>query len=183
MPLYFAYGANMDVAAMALRCPGSKPLGLARLPRHRFIITRDGYASVVRDPRRVVYGVLWDASLSDIRTLDKFEAVNSGLYVKITQSVLVEGGSRRALIYVGCSGFIGKPRPGYLENVLASAQHWDFPAQQIAEMAAFLGRPMDSTTAPAVVAAQPAVQTRAERPMTDIGLAPRASDKWRWSDS
>ena len=28
MPLYFAYGANMDVAAMAQRCPNSKPLGL-----------------------------------------------------------------------------------------------------------------------------------------------------------
>ena len=26
MPLYFAYGANMDVEAMARRCPRSKPL-------------------------------------------------------------------------------------------------------------------------------------------------------------
>ena len=51
MPLYFAYGANMDVAAMATRCPGAKPVGTARLPRHRFIITGDGYASVARDSR------------------------------------------------------------------------------------------------------------------------------------
>ncbi|RYE82539.1 MAG: gamma-glutamylcyclotransferase, partial [Hyphomicrobiales bacterium] len=36
MPLYFAYGANMDIAAMRERCPRSTPLGLARLPRHRF---------------------------------------------------------------------------------------------------------------------------------------------------
>ncbi|HEY6732614.1 MAG TPA: gamma-glutamylcyclotransferase, partial [Roseiarcus sp.] len=28
MPLYFAYGSNMDVAAMARRCPRSKALGL-----------------------------------------------------------------------------------------------------------------------------------------------------------
>mgnify|MGYP002790472545 CR=1 FL=1 len=35
MPLYFAYGLNMDPAGMAQRCPRSKPLGLARLPRHR----------------------------------------------------------------------------------------------------------------------------------------------------
>ena len=40
MPLYFAYGSNMDVAAMAQRCPRSKLLGVARLPRHKvFIIT------------------------------------------------------------------------------------------------------------------------------------------------
>ena len=57
MPLYFAYGANMDVAAMAKRCPSSKPLGLARLPRHRWIISADGYANVVRDPRRDVHGM------------------------------------------------------------------------------------------------------------------------------
>ena len=30
MPLYFAYGANMDRAAMAERCPRSTPLGLVR---------------------------------------------------------------------------------------------------------------------------------------------------------
>jgi S1-C subfamily serine protease len=34
----------MDRDAMAVRCPLSRPLGTARLPRHRFIITRDGYA-------------------------------------------------------------------------------------------------------------------------------------------
>ena len=35
MPLYFAYGANMSVGAMARRCPRSKALGQARLERHR----------------------------------------------------------------------------------------------------------------------------------------------------
>jgi hypothetical protein len=73
MPLYFAYGLNMDLAGMGKRCPRSKPLGLARLPRHRFIVTSDGYASVIRDPREEVHGVLWDCALGDIRTLDKFE--------------------------------------------------------------------------------------------------------------
>ena len=38
MPLYFAYGANMNVAAMAARCPRSKPLGLAKLVRHRLVV-------------------------------------------------------------------------------------------------------------------------------------------------
>jgi len=35
MPLYFAYGANMDRAAMAVRYPRSKPLGIAALMRQR----------------------------------------------------------------------------------------------------------------------------------------------------
>jgi len=141
MPLYFAYGANMDVAAMATRCPGSKPLGLARLPRHRFIVTTDGYASVIRDPRETVHGVLWDCALSDVRALDKFEDIASGLYVKINQPVIVEGGAKRALVYVGRSADIGKARPGYLEAVIASAKDWALPEAYIAAMNRFLSKP------------------------------------------
>jgi gamma-glutamylcyclotransferase (GGCT)/AIG2-like uncharacterized protein YtfP len=142
MPLYFAYGLNMDVAGMAQRCPRSTPLGLARLPRHRFIITTDGYASVTRDPRESVHGVLWDCALGDIRTLDKFEELASGLYIKINQPVVVEGGAKRALIYVGRSAQVGKPRPGYLESVVAAAKERALPEAYIASLNRFLSKPI-----------------------------------------
>ena len=141
MPLYFAYGLNMDIAGMAKRCPGSKPLGLARLPRHRFIVTSDGYASVIRDPREAVHGVLWDCALGDIRALDKFEDIASGLYVKINQPVIVEGGAKRALVYVGRSGTLGKPRPGYMETVITSAKHWALPETYVTGLNRFLTKP------------------------------------------
>ena len=141
MPLYFAYGLNMDPAGMAERCPHSRPLGPARLPRHRFIVTRDGYASVIRDPREEVHGVLWDCSLGDMRILDKFEELASGLYVKIGQPVIVPGGARRALIYIGRSGDPGRPRPGYMEAVVAGAKHFGLPEAYIAGLNRFLTRP------------------------------------------
>jgi len=141
MPLYFAYGLNMDSAGMARRCPNSRALGLARLPRHRFIVTRDGYASVIRDPRDEVHGVLWDCSLSDIRALDKFEELASGLYVKISQPVIVPGGAKRALVYIGRSGDPGKPKPGYMEAVTDSAKHWALPETYIAGLDRFLSKP------------------------------------------
>ena len=147
MPLYFAYGANMDIAAMATRCPNSKPLALARLPRHRFIVTRDGYASVIRDPREEVHGVLWDCALADIRALDKFEELASGLYVKISQPVIVPGGAKRALVYIGRSGEPGKPKPGYMETVIASAKHWALPESYVAGLNRFLSKPtLDAKT-------------------------------------
>ena len=83
MPLYFAYGSNMDEAAMAGRCPRSKALGAAILHRHRFVIMPEGYASVVRDPRSSVYGLLWDVALADVTSLDQYESVDSGLYKKV----------------------------------------------------------------------------------------------------
>src|SRR5215203_7027199 len=97
MPPYFAYGSNMDHAAMAERCPASRPLGIARLPRHRFFIAREGYASVARDPRRTVWGVLWDLALANMSALDRYECVAS------RQPVLSQRGPRRALIYVARS--------------------------------------------------------------------------------
>ena len=111
MPLYFAYGSNMDRVAMAARCPRSKPIGLARLPRHRFLITTDGYASVLRDPRRTVHGVLWDLALADVPALDRYESLHTGLYTKIVQPVVTPAGPRRALVYVGRSAVPGKPKP------------------------------------------------------------------------
>lgn len=141
MPLYFAYGLNMDAAGMRERCPRSTPVCLARLPRHRFIVTTDGYASVVRDPRETVHGVLWDCALADIRTLDKFEDLASGLYVKISQPVIVEGGAKRALVYIGRSGTVGKPRPGYMEQVIAAAKDQALPEAYIASLNRFLTKP------------------------------------------
>ncbi len=97
MPLYFAYGANMDIADMAKRAPNSRPLGLARLPRHRFIIMKDGYASVVRDARLSVHGLLWDLALADLPPLDRFEGLDRGLYVKINQPVILEAALAEAI--------------------------------------------------------------------------------------
>lgn len=141
MPLYFAYGLNMDRAGMAERCPAAKPLGTARFPRHRFIVTTDGYASAIRDPREEVHGVLWDCSLGDIRVLDKFEELASGLYVKLNQPVIVPGGARRALIYIGRSGSIGRPRPGYMETVIAAAKDWALPEAYVSGLNQFLSGP------------------------------------------
>ena len=138
MPLYFAYGLNMDPAGMAHRCPRATPLGPARLPRHRFIVTRDGYASVIRDPREDVHGVLWDCSLADIRALDKFEELASGLYSKISQPVILPGGAKRALIYIGRSAEPGKARPDYMETVIAGAEHFGLPTAYVAGLNRFL---------------------------------------------
>ena len=134
MPLYFAYGSNMDAAAMRARCPASRAVGLARLARHRFVVTRDGYASVLQDPRRQVWGMLWDLSLGDVPLLDRYESLGTGLYAKITQSVLTPQGPRRALVYVGRSRERGQPRPGYMEGVVEAARAAGLPPEYLREL-------------------------------------------------
>ena len=135
MPLYFAYGANLDVAAMAQRCPRSRVLGLARLARHRVALMKEGYATVVADPSAMVHGLLFDLAFADVPALDRYEEVGSGLSQKITQPVLrATGGSVRALVYVGRGGEArgAAPAPGYLEAVIAAAENVGLPAGHIA---------------------------------------------------
>jgi gamma-glutamylcyclotransferase (GGCT)/AIG2-like uncharacterized protein YtfP len=138
VPLYFAYGSNMDTAAMARRCPASRPLGLARLARHRFAILQAGYATVERDPASAVHGVLYDVALADVPGLDRYEAIARRLYRKVVQPVLRKnGGPVGALVYIGAGPSGGQPRPGYMEGVIAAAQSAGLPAAYIAFLAQF----------------------------------------------
>lgn len=163
MPLYFAYGSNMDRAAMAERCPASKAVGLARLPRHRFVIAREGFASVVRDPRGTVWGVLWDLALADVPALDRYECVASRLYSKLNQPVLSEHGPRRALVYVARTAAPGLPRPGYLEAIVAAAREVGLPAGYVKALAALL--PPSAAHSPAEPVAGPKVRPRWASPL------------------
>jgi len=141
MPLYFAYGANMNAAAMSRRCPKSRALGRARLVRRRFIITEAGFASVAPDPRANVHGILWDLALADVPALDRFEEIARGLYRKISQPVLREsGGPASALVYIGSSSRVGEPQPGYLESVIDSAREWSLPVSYVAYLETLLPR-------------------------------------------
>ena len=127
MPLYFAYGLNLDKAGMAERCPQSTPLCAAKLMRHRLIIMPSGYASVLRDPSKTIHGALYDLALSDVAALDRFEGVAQGLYSKIVQPVVTEQGAKRALMYVGTQNTMGTPKAGYVEAVEMAAESWGLP--------------------------------------------------------
>ena len=138
MPLYFAYGSNMDVEAMRLRCPKSRALGRARLARHRFFIMSSGHASVQPDPRMDVHGALYDLALSDVQALDRYEETGRGLYSKLTQPVLrVDAAPVRALLYVGHDRAAGFARSGYIAEVIAAARGWNLPAAYITHLESF----------------------------------------------
>ena len=129
MPLYFAYGANMNVAAMAKRCPRSKPLGVARLMRRGFVILDSGFASVVRAPGGTVHGLLWDLALADVPALDRYEG---GLYSKIVQPVIrAQGGAVQAMLYVGQGRAGGHASAAYAAEVLEAAEALELPLAYI----------------------------------------------------
>ena len=136
MPLHFAYGANMSLEGMRARCPRGRPLGIARLMRHRLAVMREGWLTAVRDANANVHGVLWDLALSDIGALDRYEGVAEGLYVKSVQAIVFAGGAKRALVYFGVNSGPGAARASYLGEVIAAARSWPLPDAAIAELEA-----------------------------------------------
>jgi hypothetical protein len=131
MPLYFAYGSNINLSAMARRCPRSKALGPARLERHRLAVMREGWLTATRDPRSIVHGVLWDLALSDVAALDRYEGLAQGLYAKLTQPIIAQRGIRQAIVYFGANSGPGTARPDYIADILAAARSWPLPEEAI----------------------------------------------------
>ena len=135
MPLYFAYGSNMNTDAMRQRCPKSRPLGCARLARHRFFIMSSGYASVKRDPRTDVHGLLYDLALSDLPALDRYEELGRGLYTKISQMVLrADAAPVRALLYIGRDQSAGAASSDYMAPLISAARACRFSEAYIAHL-------------------------------------------------
>jgi gamma-glutamylcyclotransferase (GGCT)/AIG2-like uncharacterized protein YtfP len=155
MPLYFAYGSNMDRKAMALRCPGSRALGRARLAHHRFFIMGSGFASVKCDPRLDVHGALYELSLSDIPRLDRYEEIGRGLYSKAVQPVLRDAGAPvQTLIYIGSSQVEGKPAAAYLDAIIAAARNWALPDTYLSYLASLADRAIEAKEGGGVRAVQ-----------------------------
>jgi len=134
MTLYFAYGSNMSRALMRTHCPQARAVGTSVLERHRFVITADGYASVEPCAGSLVHGVLWRLTPRDRAALNIYESVDSGLYVG-RRRVIRHGSTRHsALVYIGRPSGVGKPKPGYLELVVAAAREWEFPQSYVLEL-------------------------------------------------
>jgi hypothetical protein len=84
--LYFGYGSNLWLHQMALRCPTSRYLGVARLHGWRWIINERGYANVIQpdspspSPTTTatadeVYGLVYALTPADEARLDINEGV------------------------------------------------------------------------------------------------------------
>jgi hypothetical protein len=81
MPLYFAYGSNMDPDLIRQRCPFARFRFVARAPGFRLAFTRFsakrkcGVADIVPDVMSEVWGAVFAICEKDTRRLDRVEGV------------------------------------------------------------------------------------------------------------
>ena len=127
MPLYFAFGSNMDGAQMARRCPGSTALGLATLRGHRLVFrgpSRNrggGVLSVDLSSGDEVHGVLYQVTEAHLVALDRFEGAPAW-YKRVACQVSDAGGQHLAAVIYRLPVTVVEmpPTPAYLQQVEAA---------------------------------------------------------------
>ncbi|MGO9379973.1 MAG: DNA methyltransferase [Dissulfurispiraceae bacterium] len=115
--LYFAYGSNLWLEQMKERCPNHRLIGDGVLRGYRWIISKRGYANIVKSAPDEVHGIVYEIKKSDEDTLDVKEGVNKGSYRKETLSVEVGGKNQSCLVYVDLVMQEGSPQKEYIERM------------------------------------------------------------------
>lgn len=128
MPIYAAYGSNMDPEQMLERAPHSPMAGTGWLMGWRLTFAGEdlgwegALATVVEDADAQVFVVLYDMSTEDERSLDRWEGSELGFHNKIRLRVQTLEGSVLAWLYVLDAYEGGLPSARYL-GVMADAAY------------------------------------------------------------
>ena len=127
---YFAYGSNLCVRQMALRCPDAFDPQRAVLADHDWLINQRGVATVEPFDGTQVHGVVWQLSDHDLAALDSAEGVPER-YRRNRLTVQTDDGPSDAWVYIDHRVNPGPPRPGYLERIIDGAEHHGLPQRWI----------------------------------------------------
>mgnify|MGYP002626267541 CR=1 FL=1 len=98
---YIAYGSNMVEEQMAYRCPNAKLIGMGYIQGARLEFYLHATVEKTGNRRNRVPVAVWEISKQDERTLDVYEGVKGGYYIKETWPVIMDDGSQiEGMIYI-----------------------------------------------------------------------------------
>lgn len=116
MKLYFTYGSNMCQEQMNKPCPDHRYFGTGILMGFRWIISSRGYANIIKSEKDEVHGVVYKISEEDELSLDKYEGVRNGSYLKEMMNVEIDKTVYRCLVYIDPTETEGKPKGEYINR-------------------------------------------------------------------
>ena len=132
---YIAYGSNLNVAQMRIRCPGAKILGTAELNGWELLFkgSKTGsYLTIERSEFGKVPVAVWSVRDTDEAALDRYEGYPAFYYKK---AMKLRCKSRRTGIYRTVSAFVyimhekhpvGIPSPHYVQVCLEGYRDFGF---------------------------------------------------------
>ena len=141
MPIYAAYGSNMDPEQMLMRCPHSPMAGTGWLEGWRLTFSggdigwEGALATVVEDPGSRVFVVFYDVSDEDEQRLDRWEGSELGIHRKIRLRVDTDDNqSVLAWLYVMDAYEGGLPSARYIGVMADAAEKAGAPAEYVHDL-------------------------------------------------
>lgn len=140
MPLYAAYGSNMDPAQMMQRAPHSPMAVTGWLMGWRLTFGGEdlgwegALATVVEDHLSQVFVVIYDVTPEDEKLLDHWEGDAFGLHKKLRLRMHTLDGSVLAWLYVLDAYEGGLPSARYLGVIADAAEAAGAPEDYVAEL-------------------------------------------------
>ena len=118
--LYGAYGANLNMANMEVRCPQAKPILGFNLVGYRLVF--NGVADIIKDKDTKVPIGLWNITKECEKSLDRYEGYPH-LYKKIRLKIDVPGfKGQKVMFYVMRRKGVALPPASYFNTI---AQGYD----------------------------------------------------------
>ena len=117
--LYGAYGANLNMANMEVRCPEAQPMISFMLEGYRLVF--NSVADIVRDDSAKVPIGLWKITKECEKSLDRFEGYPY-LYKKIKIDSDIPGAKGKIMLYVMRNKGVALPPAHYFNTI---AQGYD----------------------------------------------------------
>jgi hypothetical protein len=124
----------MDREGMRARAPDAVALGAARLPGWRLTFTADepddgfGVPNIEPDPGDEVWGVLWETTDADMRSLDAYEGT---VYTHDVVVVSHDGRDVEATVYVATPTGFRKPSAGFMAILVSGAEAHGLPSAYV----------------------------------------------------
>jgi AIG2 family protein len=137
VPLYAAFGSNLDPRRMGERCPHSPLRTTGWLTGWRLTFGGEDHgwdgalATIVEDPLEQVFVGVYDVTDEDAAHLDVLESADTGLYRKTKVRVSTLLGELLAWTYVLDAYEGGLPSASYLGIIADAAEAADAPADYV----------------------------------------------------
>ena len=128
---YIAYGSNLSVEQMAVRCPNAKIAGMAVLQDWKLVFTI--HADIVPCQGRVVPVLVWEISEKDEKSLDRYEGfpsyyIKKELPIRMTDLNGKHPKNITAMVYVMTEGHdrLRMPMKGYYDVLAEGYERFGF---------------------------------------------------------
>lgn len=140
--LYLAYGSNLNIAQMVMRCPDAEFFGTAEIKDYELLFkgSKTGaYLTIERRKGSSVPVGVWKVTERDIRALDRYEGYPTFYYKKAFKRQIrgVNGenlGIRECFAYIMHEDrTIGMPTKGYIDTCKQGYEDFGFNEEILME--------------------------------------------------